>query len=173
MSANKRVALSLLALVSGLVLIVVALRALPPSREEQLATAQRLEGLLVVMDELGLDGWHDCTACQPIDIRPGSSPAPLPAGQTVFGTMKAATAGVVPGGRLVEITTLSPAEGEDPASAAGGRVVKFTAVARSMLGGETGHDLWHWTWYEEPQSPGPLSLGPHWEFEAVSAPKED
>jgi len=162
-----RVGLSLLGLIFGFVLITAAARALPPSPEDQLATARRLEELLVLMDELGLDGWHDCPTCQPIDIRPGASPAPLPPGATAFGTLKAATTGIVPGGRLVEITTLAgPQE-------VGGRVVQFTVVARSMLGGETGHDLWLWTWYEDPQSIGPSSLNEHWEFEATGAPEGD
>ncbi len=168
MTPGRRVALSLLGLVVGLVLIVVALRALPPSREEQLATADRLEAVLARMDELGLDGWHDCALCQPIDIRPGASPVPLPSGSTQFEAMKAAGSGVIPNGRLVDITTLA---GPDEA---GGRVVRFTAVARSMLGAETGHDLWTWTWYEEPQgSPSPLWISGNWDFEAVSASEGD
>jgi hypothetical protein len=160
------VALSLVGLAAGIALVVVALRAMPPSREEQLATAHRLEAVLARMDELGLDGWHDCQYCQPIDIRPGASPAPLPAGETQFGAMQAAVAGVIPNGRLVEITTLA---GPDEV---GGRVVQFTAVARSMLGAETGHDLWLWTWYEEGNgSPAPDSLSGSWDFDAVSAPE--
>ncbi len=168
-----RVVLSLLGLVVGFVLITAAARALPPSPEDQLATARRFEELLVLMDDLGLDGWHDCPTCQPIDIRPGASPAPLPSGTTAFDTLKAATAGIVPGGRLVEITTLAPAGDQAPTTDAGGRVVQFTVVARSMLGGETGHDLWLWTWYEDPQSVGPWSLNEHWEFEATGAPEGD
>lgn len=157
-----RALISAVALLGGIVLIVAAVRALPPSEAEQQATAERLAGLLVVMDDLGLDGWHDCATCQPIDIRPGSSPKPLPSGATAFATMKAATEGIIPSGRLVEIST-------DTGS--GGRVVTFTAVARSMVGGETGHDLWVWTWFEEPQSINPDSLDEHWTFEAVSAPE--
>ena len=168
MTPGRRVTLSLLGLLVGLVLIVVALRALPPSREEQIATAQRLEAVLARMDELGLDGWHDCALCQPIDIRPGASPVPLPSGSTAFHEMRAAGRGVIPNGRLVDITTLAgPHE-------VGGRVVRFTAVARSMLGAETGHDLWTWTCYEEPQgSPSPLWISANWDFEAVSASEDD
>lgn len=168
MTPGRRVVLSLLGLLVGLVLIVVALRALPPSPDEQIATAGRLETVLGRMDELGLDGWHDCALCQPIDIRPGASPVPLPSGSTAFHAMRAAGSGVIPNGRLVDITTLA---GPDEA---GGRVVRFTAVARSMLGAETGHDLWIWTWYEEPQgSPSPLWIGANWDFEAVSASEGD
>jgi hypothetical protein len=158
-----RFALSFLAVVVGIVLVVVAVRALPPSRADQLATAQRLETLLPLMDELGLDGWHDCATCTPIDIRPSASPAPLPTGQTAFGTMKQAAQGLVPSGRLVEITTTAGT------AAAGDHVVVFTAVANSMLGAETGHDLWVWTWHEQSGSTGPGSIDPHWEFEARSA----
>lgn len=162
---GRRIALSLLGLALGFVLIVVAVRAWPPSREEQLATAVRLEAVLGRMDELGLDGWHDCLTCNPIDIRPGASPVPLPPGETQFSAMQAAAAGVVPNGRLVEITTLA---GPD---AVGGRVVQFTVVARSMLGAETGHDLWVWTWYEESGSAAPGSINGNWDFEALSAPE--
>ena len=165
LTTGRRVALSLLGLLAGLVLIVVAIRALPPSREEQLATAVRLEAVLARMDELGLDGWHDCTYCTPIDIRPGASPPPLPPGETLFSAMQAAVTGLVPHGRLVEITTLS---GPDEA---GGRVVQFTAVAQSMLGSETGYDLWIWTWHELDGSPSPQRIGLHWDFEAISAPE--
>jgi hypothetical protein len=167
MTPGRRVALSLLALLVGFILMVVAVRAMPPSREEQLATALRLETVLARMDELGLEGWHDCPLCQPIDIRPGASPANLPPGTTQFEALKAAAAGVIPNGRLVEITTLAGPE------AVGGRVVRFTAVARSMLGGETGHDLWTWTWYEEYGSPTPGSINGNWEFQAISAKDDD
>lgn len=164
MTPGRRIALSLVGLLGGLVLVVVALRAMPPSRDEQLATAQRLEVVLGRLDELGLDGWHDCPFCQPIDIRAGASPVPLPSGTTLFDAMRSAAGGVVPNGRLVEVTTLA---GPDEA---GGRVVEFTAVARSMLGAETGHDLWIWTWYEEPRgSPTPGWISANWDFEARSA----
>jgi hypothetical protein len=168
MTPGRRVVLSLVGLLAGFVLVVVALRAMPPSKGEQLATTQRLEAVLVRMDELGLDGWHDCALCQPIDIRPGASPVPLPSGITQFEAMRMATAGVIPNGRLVEITTL--AGPDEP----GGRVVQFTAVAQSMLGAETGHDLWIWTWHAEPQgSPTPGWISPNWDFKAASSPDTD
>jgi hypothetical protein len=161
--------ISAVALLAGIALIVAAVRAVPPSDAEQRATAVRLEALLTVMDDLGLDGWHDCATCQPIDIRPGSSPEPLPSGATAFETMKEATQGLVPNGRLVEITTVTPSADLAPATNAIGRTVMFTAVAKSMVGAETGHDLWVWTWYEEPQPIGPDFLDAHWQFQARSA----
>jgi hypothetical protein len=168
LTSGRRVAISLPGLLLGFVLITVALRAVPPSREEQLATAHRLEALIARMDELGLDGWQDCATCQPIEIRPGASPAPLPPGETQFEALKAATEGVIPNGRLVVITTLAGPGDPD------GRVVQFTAVARSMVGSETGHDLWLWTWYEEGDgSPTPNSINDSWDFEAVSAPESE
>jgi hypothetical protein len=169
MSSGKRVVLSLLGLLLGFVLITVAIRAMPPSREEQLATAHRLEALITRMDELGLDGWQDCATCQPIEIRPGASPAPLPPGETQFEAMKAATEGVIPNGRLVVIRTVRPDQERVSDPPTGPRTIWFTAVARSMIGGETGHDLWTWTWHEEPQPIGPTSLDDHWEFLATSA----
>ena len=48
---------------------------------------------------------------------------------------------------------------------------QFTAVAQSMLGSETGYDLWIWTWHELDGSPSPQRIGPHWDFEAISAPE--
>jgi hypothetical protein len=172
MSSGKRVVLSLLGLLLGFVLITVAIRAMPPTPEEQLATARRLEALITRMDELGLDGWQDCPTCQPIEIRPGSSPVPLPPGETPFEAMKAATEGVVPNGRLVMILVERPDQEAASDPATGPRIIRFSAVARSMIGAETGHDLWTWTWNEEPRAIGPTSLDEHWEFLATSAEKD-
>jgi hypothetical protein len=172
MTSGRRAALSLLALVVGFSLIVGLARAVPPSREEQVATALRLEAVLARMDELGLDGWHDCAGCSPVvDIRPGTSPAPVPSGSTLFTAMQAATAGVILNGRLVEVTTVEPAD-VPGASESGGRVVVFEAEPRTMLGAVARQDVWRWTWHQDPHAIGPYSLDEHWEFRAIDSEME-
>jgi hypothetical protein len=43
-----------------------------------------------------------------------------------------------------------------------------------MLGAETGHDLWIWTWYAQPQgSPTAGRISPNWDFRAASSPDTD
>ena len=149
----------------------------PPEAAVRAAVAGRLEAVLPLLDELGVDSWSDRGGCHYVAFTDGGrhqdpaascgDAAPFDErAQTAWERIAAAATGAVPDGRVRDLLTM---DGADDASLGPGRHVMFVAVPRALLGQDALAARWLWTWDEQAAGLGGDGLPAQWRFRANEA----
>ena len=139
----------------------------PPTREAQAAVATKLELVLPVLTDLGVNLWRDryTGGCRHVSLTSGERFQDPTTGcgdatafdsraQAAWDRMAKAVADAVPGGRIQSVLEVDG-------------TVTFIAVPRSLLGQDALVMRWTWTWSAaSPTDPG---LPSHWQFSADNA----
>lgn len=158
------------------VLLATSLFTSPPPPTDQQAVAARLEAVVPLVEELGIEIWIDDPDCRSLmldlDERyfdPPQGPCGFgeqpftPEVRAVFDRIAAAVAGIVPGARVRMVNVA-----EDHSDKAdGGAVRRFISfsVAPQVLGRfDSPLDEWRWSWSEDPRPGERGNLSDHWSF---------
>jgi hypothetical protein len=171
------------ALIPALVLLAgvglaVMLRATPPAATEQAAVATRLEAVLPILEDLGVERWFADPSCRALEHGAGegfSDPPGKGCGPAQAFTAPAAAdwervagvlGGAVPGGRVRQVLR-SVAHTSAATGAGATRVsITFLVAPQVLLGFDAPVDTWTWVWHEDPQPQAAGTLSPHWTFHA-------
>ena len=158
--------------------LAVMIRATPPAAAEQAAVAARLDAVVPILEDLGVERWFGDPACRALEYRGGegfSDPPGKGCGPTQGFTAPAAAEwerlasavdGAVPGGRVRQV--LRSEDDADPATGAGatGGSITFLVAPQVLLGLDAPVDTWTWVWHDDPQPQAAGTLSPHWTFHA-------
>jgi hypothetical protein len=163
---------------AGVLLATSLLTALPLTGDQQ-ATAMRLEAVVPLVEELGIEIWVDDPDCRSLvldlDERfadPPHGPCAFdeqpftPAARTAFDRLAAAVAGIVPGARVRMVSIAEDYSDVPNDEGPPSRSVSFDVAPQVLRGMDSPLTEWTWTWYEDEISPGPDDLSLHWSFES-------
>ena len=173
-----RALIPILVLLAGVGLAVM-IRATPPAAAEQAAVAARLDAVLPILEDLGVERWFDDPSCRALEHGGGegfsdppgkgcgpAQPFTAPA-EADWRAVAAAVDGAVPGGRVRQVLRSR----DDPDAATGadtpGGSITFLVAPRVLLGLDAPAAAWTWVWHEDPQPPDEAgAVSPHWTFHA-------